>query len=94
MVNRKVEKYIEDILEKHFGDKWNNIYTNSMLLKYLNLKSGAIHGNVKTRRSLANWYAIYAILNYYVEGGFVNNKDKYLKFGGFQYNKLFDFQRE
>lgn len=94
MVNRKVEKYIEDILEKHFGDKWNNIYTNSMLLKYLNLKSGAIHGNVKTRRSLANWYAIYAILNYYVEGGFVNNKDKYLKFGGFQYNKLFDFQRK
>lgn len=92
-MSKKIEAYIKEILKSDFGDNWEKIYKASDLIKYLNLKSGAIHGNSKSRRSLANWYAIYAILHYYKEEGFVNNKDKYLQFNGFKYSDLFQFQR-
>lgn len=90
---QKVEKYIQTILQKNYGDSWETYYDNSKLFQYLNLKSGAIHGDSKTRRSLANWYAIYSILTFYKEAGFVNNKTDYLSFEGFPYSKLFEFQR-
>ena len=58
MVKIKIEEYIAEILKQYYNDEWEIIFQQSDLLKYLNLKSGAIHGNSKTRRSLANWYAI------------------------------------
>ncbi|HFP6515162.1 TPA: restriction endonuclease [Enterococcus faecalis] len=94
MMKKKVENYIQDILVKNYGENWENIYEQSDLIQYLNLKSGAIHGNSKTRRSLANWYAIYAILYYYEKKGFVNQREKYLNFEGFPYTPLYNFQRE
>ena len=35
------------------------------MLQYLDAKMKAVHGNSKTRRSLANIYAIYSILYFY-----------------------------
>ena len=52
----------------------------------------AVHGNSKTRRSLANIYAIYSILHFYGEQ-FYNQPDKYRLFEGFDYMKLFNFYR-
>ncbi len=91
---KKIENYIKKILEDTYGDSWKKYYHDSLLIQYLNLKSGAIHGNSKTRRSLANWYAIYSILMFYKDAGFINNREKYSKFGGFPYSKLFEFQRQ
>mgnify|MGYP003365004770 CR=1 FL=1 len=91
---KPLEKYIEDILKQVFKDNYQKVYQKSELIQYLNLKSGAIHGNVKSRRSLANWYAIYSILTFYKEKGFINNKQKYLKFDGFPFTPLFEFQRK
>lgn len=93
MVKIKIEEYIAEILKQHYNDEWEIIFKQSDLLKYLNLKSGAIHGNSKTRRSLANWYAIYSILTFYVDDGFVGRKKRYLEFDGYQFTKLFIFQR-
>lgn len=94
MINKKKpEEYIRKILKDEYHDEWEKIFNDSALLQYLNLKSGAIHGNSKSRRSLANWYAIYAILNFYVNDGFVNNRKKYSDFDGFSYSELFNFQR-
>lgn len=81
-----------DILEKHFADNALNIYNKSYLIQYFNLKSNAIHGNSKTRRSLANWYAIYTLLHFYKENNFINNKD-YDNFKGFNYSDLFNYMR-
>lgn len=93
MSKKKVEDYIKDILIKDFSeDKWKDFYAKSDLIRYLNYKSGAIHGNCKTRRSLANWYAIYSILYFYDLKGFTNQREKYQKFQGFKYSELFDFQ--
>lgn len=89
-----IEDYIKEILEKNYGDSWENFYNKSDLIKYLNLKSKAIHSDSKARRSLANWYAIYAILDSYVKHDFVGKKEDYLNFEGFNYTSLFNFQRE
>lgn len=94
MKNEKVEKYIKDILISTFGDRWKKVYDKSELIQYLNLKSNAIHGNTHSRRSLANWYAIYSILTFYNDQNFVNNKSEYLKFDGFNYTSLFEFTRK
>lgn len=92
-MTKQIEEYIQEILEKHYGTDWEEYFDNSELFRYLNLKSGAIHGNSKTRRSLANWYAIFSILSFYKDAGFINNREDYSNFEGFQYQKLFDFQR-
>lgn len=87
-----MEHFIRDTINKYFPGKANEIYENSPLIQYLDMKSGAIHGAAKTRRSLANYYAIYSILNFYVED-FFNKPDEYKEFGGYEYTKLFTFFR-
>ncbi len=52
----------------------------------------AVHGNSKTRRSLANIYAIYSILYFYQED-FYNLPDEYRNFEGYDYMRLFNHYR-
>lgn len=90
-----MKEFIEVILKDNFIDEDVNIYelfNNSPLLKYLDLKTGAIHGNAKTRRNLGNIYAIYSILHYYNQE-FYNKPEEYKKFKGYEYTKLFVFFR-
>lgn len=86
-----MRSFIKDILQEDYGNHYNEIFNNSSLIKYLDKKTGAIEGNSKTRRSLGNIYAIYSVLYYYIEMGFYNNKAKYKKFDGFEYNTLWTF---
>lgn len=90
-----MEKYIHEILLEEFKteERVEYIYSNSEILQYFNLKSNAIHGSVKTRRSLANWYSLYGILYFYKKYNFTNNKEKYLEFEGFPYTQIFNFMR-
>lgn len=87
-----IEDFVRDILNKYFDNNYQNIYDNSKLLQYLDKKVGAIHGDSKTRRSLANIYAIYSIL-YYYEQEFYNKPDEYRQFEGYDYMQLFKFYR-
>ena len=87
-----MESFVREIIEKHFPGQSQQIYEESLLIQYLDKKSGAIHGTAKTRRSLANYYAIYSILNFYVDE-FFGEPDKYKKFEGYEYTKLFVFCR-
>ena len=87
-----MESFVREIIEKHFPGQSQQIYEESLLIQYLDKKSGAIHGTAKTRRSLANYYAIYSILNFYVDE-FFDEPDKYKKFEGYEYTKLFVFYR-
>lgn len=69
-----------------------NFFRSSPLLRYLNLKTDAIYGNSKSRRSLGNIYAIYSILNFYCKE-FFNKPKKYKNFEGYKYSDLFSFFR-
>ena len=89
-----MREFIKDILVEDYNDKYNQIYENSNLIKYLDKKTGAIDGDSKTRRSLGNIYAIYSVLYYYLKMDFYNNKSKYKKFDGFEYNLLWNFCKQ
>ena len=86
------EKFIEDILKQEYPADYQKIYDNSYLIQYLDMKTKAVHGNSKTRRSLANIYAIYSILHYYEED-FFQHPDKYRQFDGYDYMRLFTYYR-
>ena len=87
-----MEKLVREIIEESFPNQSDAIYNASPLIEYLDKKSGAIHGTAKTRRSLANYYTIYSILYFYVDD-FFEDPDKYKKFEGYEYTKLFAFYR-
>lgn len=58
------ETFVADILKAEYLMDYQKIYDKSPMLQYLDKKMKAVHGNSKTRRSLANIYAIYSILSY------------------------------
>lgn len=91
-----MKEFIAGILQDGYRDDpqidIDNLFNNSPLLRYLDLKTGAIYGNSKTRRSLANLYAIYSILYFYIQD-FCNKPAEYKSFEGYEYTKLFYFYR-
>ena len=91
-----MKDFIKNILEDEFKDipdfDVDLFFNKSPLLRYLDLKMGAIFGNTKTRRSLANIYAIYAILNFYMIDYF-KKPDEYKEFDGYDYTRLFVYYR-
>ena len=86
------ENFIKEILIEDYRSKYQYVYDNSLLLQYLDKKMKAVHGDSKTRRSLANIYAIYSIL-YFYQSDFFNQPDKYREFGGYDYMRLFNYYR-
>lgn len=88
-----MKDFINEILKAHYGSRANYFFDNSDLLSYLDLKTSAIFGNAKTRKSLGNIYAIYSIIHFYMEDGFFNSPDKYREFEGYEFTKLLSFCR-
>lgn len=91
-----MKEFIKQILTEELEDYTENdlksFFDKSPLLQYLDLKTGAIYGNSKTRRSLGNVYSIYAILEYYTED-YYNKPEEYKEFEGYEFTKLFSFYR-
>lgn len=92
MIMNITEQFVKEILVAEYQDNYQSIYDHSLLIQYLDKKMKAVHGNSKTRRSLANIYAIYSILHFYAES-YYNKPDEYRKFLGFDYMLLFNFYR-
>jgi len=92
-----MKDFIRSILEDEFKDYTNfkpdSFFEKSPLLKFLDLKTGAISGSTKTRRNLATIYAIYAILSFYYNDYF-KKPDDYKEFLGYDFTKLLDFCRK
>lgn len=86
------ETFVADILKNEYPKDFQKVYDNSPMLQYLDKKMKAVHGNSKTRRSLANIYAIYSIL-YFYQNDFYEKKDEYRRFEGYDYMRLFNFYR-
>lgn len=89
-----MKEFIQDILMGLFPDNYQEIYQSSPLLQYLDAKMGAIYGNSKSRRNLANIYAVYSILYFYRENNYMDRVEDYKIFDGFDYMLLFSFYRK
>ena len=86
------EAFVAEILKKEYPTDFQKVYDSSPMLQYLDKKMKAVHGNSKTRRSLANIYAIYSIL-YFYQNEFYEKREEYQRFDGYDYMKLFAFYR-
>ena len=51
---------IKEVLKKYFRDDYEQIFKNSELLQYLNIKTVSANRGSKSRGSFANIYAIQA----------------------------------
>lgn len=84
---------IKEILKKHFKSTSEDIFSKSELLQYVNNKTKSADKGSKARSSFANLYAIYILIEDYIDNGF-DKKGDYKKYKGAEYSKLFTRQRE
>ena len=72
---------------------WKIIFEKSELLQYLNFKTKSANRDSKARGSFANLYALYVIIEDYLQNKF-DKKSGYSKYEGVEFTKLFKRQRE
>lgn len=81
------------IIDSYFPGHGNSIFQNSDLLQYINIKTKAANRNSKSRASFANHYAIYVLIEDYVNHDFDKTGD-YGDYDGSQFTVLLRRQRE
>jgi len=82
-----------EILMSHFGDFAEQLLDSSELLKYLNIKTKAANRGSKSRAGFGNLYAIYVLVEDYINHGFHENNG-YDEYDGAQFTALLQRQRE
>ena len=84
------------VLSKHFGEYANDVFSNSSILGYLNHKTKAANRGSKARGAFANHYALYVIIEDYIQKGFADGTARipYTKYEGARFSDLFQRQRE
>jgi len=85
---------IHEILAKHFGDRGEDIFQQSPLLQYINIKTKSASKGAKARASYANLYTIYVLLKDYIDRGFVSSKKNYSNSEGAKFSDLLRQARE
>lgn len=84
---------IKSILNNNFGFDSDEIFKNSNLIQYINFKTRSANKGSKARSSFANLYAIYVLVEDYMDNHFVK-KGKYSEYEGAIYSKLLTRQRQ
>ena len=84
---------IKAVLERHFGKNADDIFEKSQLIQYINEKTRSANKGSKARASFANLYAIYVIIEDYLNQGF-DKKGDYSKYEDALFVKLFTRQRQ
>lgn len=84
------------ILQKHFGDDAERIFSRSPLLQYLNLKTKSANKGSKARGAFANHYALYVVVEDYINHGYSDGSadGPYSGYEGARFGDLFKRQRE
>ena len=84
---------IIQILNSHFTGQGEEMLEESELLQYLNIKTKAANRGSKSRAGFANHYAVYVLVEDYVNRGF-HDQGGYDDYEGAQFSVLFRRQRE
>jgi hypothetical protein len=83
---------IANLLEQFYGENAKEIFEKSQLLQYLNFKTKSANSGSKSRGSFANLYAIYVLIEDYINKGYTN-ANNYAQYEGAEYTKLLARQR-
>ena len=81
------------ILNANTDGKGEEVLETSELVQYLNIKTKAANRGSKSRAGFANHYAIYVLVEDYLNGGF-NESNEYSNYDGAIFSDLFRRQRE
>ena len=81
------------ILDANTDGKGEKLLKTSELVQYLNIKTKAANRGSKSSAGFANHYAIYVLIEDYLNGGFNKNSD-YSNYDGAKFTDLFRRQRE
>jgi hypothetical protein len=84
---------IKTLLQQFFGKATEEIYVQSPLIQYLNIKTRAATRGSKARGSFANLYAVYVLVEDYLKHGF-DKTGNYAGYEGAKFTNLFQRQRE
>jgi len=84
---------IQRILVEYFGEYAEVIFNSSELLQYLNIKTASASRGSKARGSFGNLYAIFVLVEDYVDRGFHEGGD-YSKANGARFTDLLHRQRQ
>lgn len=84
---------IKDILTKHFDKNADEIFAKSSFIQYLNIKTKSAQRGSKSRSSFANIYAIYVLVEDYINKGYFRS-GKYSKYEGALFTVLLKRIRE
>lgn len=86
-------KRIKEILESHFGDMSDRVFSESEIIQYLNIKTKSASKGSKSRGSFVNLYAVYVLVEDYLSRNF-HKSGKYAEYEGAVFTALFKRQRE
>lgn len=81
------------MLDRNTNGKGEVILSKSEIIQYLNIKTKAANRGSKSRAGFANHYAIYVLVEDYLNGGF-DKKGGYSDYDGAKFSDLFRRQRE
>ncbi len=84
---------IYSILKDFFGDDYKEVLDRSELLQYLNHKTKSANKGSKSRGSFANLYAIFVLVEDYLNNNF-DQTGNYSAYTGAEYTKLLVRQRQ
>lgn len=84
---------IKQLLAAAFGKKASQVFEASPLLQYLNIKTKSASRGSKSRGAFANHYAVYVLVEDYLQKGF-DKKGDYGQYDGARFVDLFRRQRE
>lgn len=84
---------IRDVLRSNFGEATEDILEKSELIQYINIKTRSATRGSKARGSFANLYALYVLIEDYLNCGFDEQGD-YSNYQGAAFTDLFKRQRE
>lgn len=84
---------IKEILYRNFDENADDILDKSQLIQYINTKTRSASRGSKARSSFANLYAIYVLIEDYLDKKFDKQGD-YSKYEGVLYSKLSEQQKK
>jgi hypothetical protein len=83
------------VLGRHFDALAPEVFENSPLLQYLNVKTRSANRGSKARGAFANHYALFVLVEDYINGKYhTERQGQYKKYEGARFTDLFRRQRE
>lgn len=84
---------IKETLTNHYKEFADDLFDKSLLLQYINIKTKSAQRGSKSRSSFANLYALYVLVEDYINKGYAE-KGKYSKYEGAGFSVLLKRMRE